>query len=184
VIKRVTKQLGVVTCMAVDGDVLVTGLLSFLYFIIIFIYLLFLGSTDQTVLVWDTSYVTKSSSVVHTYSTKHEPEDPLFILRGIYLFYLLTRRRLTNFLLGHDDVIQAVAVSIDMDIVVSGARDGTCIIHSLKSGKYIRSLSLSDSVDLVKISATGIPFSSKKKKKKREIRPNIYKKKNVNRKSF
>eukprot|EP00026_Physarum_polycephalum_P014576 Phypoly_transcript_15108.p1 GENE.Phypoly_transcript_15108~~Phypoly_transcript_15108.p1 ORF type:complete len:180 (-),score=28.41 Phypoly_transcript_15108:229-768(-) len=57
--------------------------------------------------------------------------------------------------LGHDDVIQCVAVSIDMDIVASGSRDGTCIIHSLISGKYLRSLSLSDSVDLVKISPTG-----------------------------
>jgi WD40 repeat protein len=69
---------------------------------------------------------------------------------------------------GHDDVIQCVAVSIDMDIVASGARDGTCIIHSLISGKYLRSLSLSDSVDLVRISPTG--FSSPLLKKKPKIK--------------
>ena len=49
-----------------------------------------------------------------------------------------------------------MALSIDMDIVASGARDGTCIIHSLQSGKYTRSLSLNDSVDLVRISTSGI----------------------------
>lgn len=58
--------------------------------------------------------------------------------------------------IGHDDVIESVAVSVDNDLVVSGSRDGTCILHSLQTGKYLRSLSLSDSIDLVRISFLGM----------------------------
>ncbi|KAI0217053.1 hypothetical protein L0F63_003977 [Massospora cicadina] len=41
---------------------------------------------------------------------------------------------------GHGDAVVCVAVNVEHDILASGSRDGTCIIHSLRQGLYLRSL--------------------------------------------
>ena len=41
---------------------------------------------------------------------------------------------------GHDDAITCVAVSVELDLVVSGSKDCSCIIHSLRHGRYVRSI--------------------------------------------
>lgn len=46
-------------------------------------------------------------------------------------------------LYGHDDCINCVSVSPQLDIVVSGSDDGTIIIHKLREGLYIRSIIVS-----------------------------------------
>ena len=44
---------------------------------------------------------------------------------------------------GHDDEVTSVAVNTEYDMVLTGSLDGTCIIHSLRSGTYARTLRLS-----------------------------------------
>lgn len=41
---------------------------------------------------------------------------------------------------GHDDEITCLVVNAEHDILISGSKDGTCIIHSLKNANYIRTL--------------------------------------------
>eukprot|EP01156_Anaeramoeba_ignava_P009867 Anaeramoba_ignava/a478356_75.p3 GENE.a478356_75~~a478356_75.p3 ORF type:complete len:190 (+),score=44.78 a478356_75:3985-4554(+) len=45
-----------------------------------------------------------------------------------------------NVLYGHDDEVTCIDMRIDLDIIVSGSKDGTCIIHTLQKAKYIRSI--------------------------------------------
>ncbi|CAJ0899985.1 13727_t:CDS:10 [Entrophospora sp. SA101] len=41
---------------------------------------------------------------------------------------------------GHDDEITCIVVNAEHDILISGSKDGTCIIHSLRNANYIRTL--------------------------------------------
>jgi WD40 repeat protein len=41
---------------------------------------------------------------------------------------------------GHDNSVTCIAVSAELDLVVSGSDDGTVMLHSLRSGRYIRSI--------------------------------------------
>lgn len=43
-------------------------------------------------------------------------------------------------LCGHDDAVTSVAVSPELDVVVSGSEDGTAIVHNLRDGTYVRSI--------------------------------------------
>ncbi|XP_029462161.1 neurobeachin-like protein 1 isoform X2 [Rhinatrema bivittatum] len=43
-------------------------------------------------------------------------------------------------LYGHTDEISSVSVSTELDMAVSGARDGTVIIHTIRKGQYMRTL--------------------------------------------
>uniref|UniRef100_A0AAR2JTD0 Neurobeachin-like protein 2 n=1 Tax=Pygocentrus nattereri TaxID=42514 RepID=A0AAR2JTD0_PYGNA len=43
-------------------------------------------------------------------------------------------------LYGHTDEVVSVCISTELDMAVSGARDGTVIIHSVRRGQYMRSL--------------------------------------------
>jgi len=36
--------------------------------------------------------------------------------------------------------VTCVAVNCDLDIVVSGSKDGSCIIHTARNGRYVRSI--------------------------------------------
>ena len=72
------------------------------------------GSKDTTLLVWEIQYQ-KGIPV-------RVDENPLHILYG------------------HNDDVTCVAVDITLDICVSGSRDGTCIIHNLRQGTYLRSI--------------------------------------------
>ena len=47
-----------------------------------------------------------------------------------------------HLLYGHDDAVNCVAINPEMDIVVSGSDDGTIIVHKLREGIYVRSISL------------------------------------------
>jgi len=46
--------------------------------------------------------------------------------------------KLKHVLLGHDDAVACIAVRSDLDLVFSASGDGTCIIHTLESGTYLR----------------------------------------------
>jgi hypothetical protein len=43
-------------------------------------------------------------------------------------------------LYGHDDAINCIAANAELDIIASGSDDGTIIIHTLKDGTYLRSI--------------------------------------------
>lgn len=71
------------------------------------------GSKDTTLLVWE----------LHSKGgTWRVDENPLHILYG------------------HNDEVTCVAINVELDISVSGSKDGTCIIHNLRDGNYVRSI--------------------------------------------
>lgn len=72
------------------------------------------GSRDTTVLVWEINY-----NRGYAY---HVDENPIHILYG------------------HNEEVTCVAIDIGLDVCVSGSNDGSCIIHTLRNGKYIRSI--------------------------------------------
>jgi len=51
--------------------------------------------------------------------------------------------RKRDILYGHDGELTSVAVSSEYDMVLTGSLDGTCIVHSLRTATYIRTLKLS-----------------------------------------
>jgi hypothetical protein len=71
------------------------------------------GSKDTTVAVWNLQLRSSGYRVT---------ERPSLILHG------------------HNDEVTVVCVSVELDIVVSGAKDGKCIIHSLRKGSQLRSV--------------------------------------------
>eukprot|EP01132_Coremiostelium_polycephalum_P009076 gene9076-11116_t len=89
------------------------------------------GSKDTTVMVWNLS--------------THKSGTPKFDDVPVHILY------------GHDDEITCVDISVDLDISLSGSKDGTCIIHSLKNGQYVRSIYLpkQSPVSLIAISSQG-----------------------------
>ncbi|KAL9252927.1 BEACH domain-containing protein [Drosera capensis] len=45
-----------------------------------------------------------------------------------------------HILCGHDDSVTCLYASSELDIVISGSKDGSCVIHTLREGRYVRSL--------------------------------------------
>ncbi|XP_074857149.1 neurobeachin-like protein 1 isoform X3 [Carettochelys insculpta] len=43
-------------------------------------------------------------------------------------------------LYGHTDEVSSVSISTELDMVVSGARDSTVIVHTIRKGQYMRTL--------------------------------------------
>ncbi|KAF7245735.1 Neurobeachin-like protein 2 [Varanus komodoensis] len=43
-------------------------------------------------------------------------------------------------LYGHDDEVTCVAISTELDMAVSGSKDGTIIVHTIRRGQFMRSL--------------------------------------------
>jgi WD40 repeat protein len=77
------------------------------------------GSKDTTVMVW----------LVGQDEFGQYPEDSDIIAE-----------RPEHILYGHDDEVTCVAVNSDFDVVVSGSKDGSCIIFTLRKGQYVRSI--------------------------------------------
>ncbi|KAF2072405.1 hypothetical protein CYY_006280 [Polysphondylium violaceum] len=75
------------------------------------------GSKDTTVMVWKIHNNNKSGA-------------PRFADVPDHILY------------GHDDEITCVDINVELDISISGSKDGTCIIHNLKHGEYVRSIYL------------------------------------------
>nr|CAD7442709.1 unnamed protein product [Timema bartmani] len=76
------------------------------------------GSRDSTCVVWDVSLLGSGSSS----SPGHASPRP------------------TVTLYGHDRPVTCVGVMTELDMVVSGAQDGTVNIHTIQEGQYIRTL--------------------------------------------
>lgn len=93
------------------------------------------GSRDTTVTVWETVTVLEKG-----YSGRAVADRP------------------SRVLCGHDDVINCVAVSRDLDVVASGSKDASVILHTLRNGRYLRSLvhPSKGSVDRLVLSRNGM----------------------------
>jgi hypothetical protein len=72
------------------------------------------GSRDCTLIIWQ----------INPLSEKPICQPPLHVLYG------------------HDDAVNCVSVNVEMDLVASGSDDGTIILHKLRDGVYIRSISV------------------------------------------
>ncbi|XP_033101707.1 neurobeachin-like protein 1 [Anneissia japonica] len=72
------------------------------------------GSRDTTCMIWEVTYQGNMASGLNS--------KPLQVLYG------------------HDDEITHVAISTELDMAVSAAKDGIVIIHTVRKGHYIRTL--------------------------------------------
>ncbi|KAK6938070.1 PH-BEACH domain [Dillenia turbinata] len=85
------------------------------------------GSYDTTVMVWEVR-VRAPERKARNAQNELPRKDYVIVETPFHI------------LCGHDDVITCLYVSVELDIVISGSRDGTCIFHSLREGRYVRSL--------------------------------------------
>lgn len=86
------------------------------------------GSYDTTVMIWEIVRIrTSEKRVKHTQA--EVPRKDCIIAEAPF-----------HILCGHDDVITCLYASIELDIVISGSKDGTCVFHTLRDGRYVRSL--------------------------------------------
>ncbi|KAJ4757798.1 BEACH domain-containing protein B [Rhynchospora pubera] len=111
IVQSIRQHKDVVSCVAVSSDGTVLAT----------------GSHDTTVMVWHTYKgrpMEKKSRGTIDLSTK----DHIIIESPFHI------------LCGHDDIITCLFVSTDLDIVISGSKDGTCIFHTLREGIYVRSI--------------------------------------------
>ncbi|XP_021759768.1 BEACH domain-containing protein B-like isoform X1 [Chenopodium quinoa] len=86
------------------------------------------GSYDTTIMVWE---VCRSRTV-----DKRVRSSQSDIVRKDYVI----SETPFHILCGHDDIITCLYVSMELDIVISGSKDGTCVFHTLREGRYVRSL--------------------------------------------
>ncbi|KAK9271394.1 hypothetical protein L1049_026984 [Liquidambar formosana] len=111
-VQSIRQHKDVVSCVAVtsDGSILATG------------------SYDTTVMVWEILRVKAPEKRVRNSQTELPRKDYVVVETPFHI------------LCGHDDVITCLYVSVELDIVISGSRDGTCVFHTLREGRYVRSL--------------------------------------------
>ncbi|KAJ5071714.1 beige/beach-related [Anaeramoeba ignava] len=69
------------------------------------------GSYDTTIMIW-----------------RFNEEQEKIDTNPVHVFY------------GHDSSVTCLDISVDLDVVISGSEDGTCIIHTLLEGKYVRTI--------------------------------------------
>ncbi|KAK9130032.1 hypothetical protein Sjap_010519 [Stephania japonica] len=111
-VQTVRQHKDVVSCVAVttDGTILATG------------------SHDTTVMVWEVCRARHTEKRVRSSQVDVPRKDYVIVDTPFHI------------LCGHDDIITCLFVSIELDIVISGSKDGTCIFHTLREGRYVRSL--------------------------------------------
>lgn len=85
------------------------------------------GSYDTTVMVWELCK-NRGEKKSRPSQTDSHRKDYIVVDSPFHI------------LCGHDDVITCLFVSVELDIVISGSRDGTCIFHTLREGRYVRSI--------------------------------------------
>ncbi|XP_022773061.1 BEACH domain-containing protein B-like isoform X4 [Durio zibethinus] len=111
-VQSIRQHKDVVSCVAVtaDGSILATG------------------SYDTTVMMWEVLRVRVPEKRVRNMQTEVPRKDCIIAETPFHI------------LCGHDDIITCLYVSVELDIVISGSKDGTCVFHTLRDGRYVRSL--------------------------------------------
>ncbi|CAL9114662.1 unnamed protein product [Musa textilis] len=112
IVQSIRQHKDVVSCVAVssDGSILATG------------------SYDTTVMVWHAYRGRFTERRSRTLQTDFPRKDHVIIESPFHI------------LCGHDDIITCLFISAELDIVISGSKDGTCIFHTLREGTYVRSI--------------------------------------------
>jgi WD40 repeat protein len=85
-------------------------------------YILVTGSRDTTCVIWNLSL-----GDYRNLSNTNEQESNALLSPAVTLY-------------GHTSEITCVCVSIELDLVVSGSLDGTCNLHTVEHGIYVRTL--------------------------------------------
>ncbi|KAG8369183.1 hypothetical protein BUALT_Bualt15G0124700 [Buddleja alternifolia] len=111
-VQSVRHHKDIVSCVAVtaDGSILATG------------------SYDTTVMVWEIVRVRPPEKRSRNTRTEIPWKDYIIADTPFHI------------LCGHDDIITCLYASAELDLVVSGSKDGTCVFHTLQEGRYVRSL--------------------------------------------
>ncbi|KAM7514487.1 hypothetical protein LguiA_004070 [Lonicera macranthoides] len=111
-LQSIRQHKDVVSCVAVtsDGSILATG------------------SYDTTVMVWEVLRVRNPDKRVRSTPTEMPRKG-----------YVISETPF-HILCGHDDIITCLYISVELDIVISGSKDGTCVFHTLREGRYVRSI--------------------------------------------
>ena len=94
--------------------------------------LLITGGEDATCRVWTVENANMGAALIDGYvKTADEQISDSILICCLVLW-------------GHGYPISALAFDTDLDIVVSGASDGTICIHTVRCGEFIRSLQVND----------------------------------------
>uniref|UniRef100_A0A1D1YH17 BEACH domain-containing protein lvsC n=2 Tax=Anthurium amnicola TaxID=1678845 RepID=A0A1D1YH17_9ARAE len=111
-LQSIRQHKDLVSCVSVtsDGSILATG------------------SYDTTVMLWDVFRVGSSEKRAWNAQTEFARRDHVVDESPFHI------------LCGHDDIITCLFVSTELNIVISGSKDATCIFHTLREGRYIRSI--------------------------------------------
>ncbi|KAJ9567814.1 hypothetical protein OSB04_003780 [Centaurea solstitialis] len=127
-VQSVRQHKDVVSCVSVtsDGSILATG------------------SYDTTVMVWEVLRARTPEKRVrhHVLHDFHHRKDCVIADTPFHI------------LCGHDDVITCLYASVELDVVISGSKDGTCVFHTLRKGTYLRSLQHPSGCPLSKLVAS------------------------------
>ncbi|XP_062098924.1 BEACH domain-containing protein B isoform X2 [Humulus lupulus] len=124
-VQSIRQHKDVVSCVAVTSDGSVLAT----------------GSFDTTVMVWEVRG-RNAEKRFRTAQMEFRRKDCVIIETPFHI------------LCGHDDIITSLFVSMELDIVISGSKDGTCVFHTLKEGRYVRSLRHPNDAALSKLVAS------------------------------
>lgn len=86
------------------------------------------GSYDTTVMLWNVFRGRSNEKRVWTAQTQFPRKDQVIDESPFHI------------LCGHDDIITCLFVSTELDMVISGSKDATCVFHTLRDGRYVRSI--------------------------------------------
>lgn len=100
------------------------------------------GSYDTTVMVWEVIRARAPEKRVRNMQIEVPRKDYVIVETPFHI------------LCGHDDIITCLYVSVELDIVISGSKDGTCVFHTLREGRYVRSLCHPSGSALSKLAAS------------------------------
>ncbi|XP_054792696.1 BEACH domain-containing protein B isoform X2 [Prosopis cineraria] len=111
-VQSIRQHKDIVSCVAVtsDGSILATG------------------SYDTTVMVWEVFRSRTSEKRIRNSQSELPRKNYVIVETPCHI------------LCGHDDIITCLHVSLELDIIISGSKDGTCVFHTLREGRYVRSL--------------------------------------------
>ncbi|XP_050379175.1 BEACH domain-containing protein B isoform X2 [Argentina anserina] len=126
IVQSIRQHRDVVSCVAVtsDGSYLATG------------------SYDTTIMVWE------------VYRGRTQEKRPRNIQTELPRKDYVVVETPFRILCGHDDIITCLYISAELDIVISGSKDGTCVFHTLQNGRYVRSLRHPSGCALSKLAAS------------------------------
>ncbi|XP_042020550.1 BEACH domain-containing protein B-like isoform X1 [Salvia splendens] len=111
-VQSVRHHKDVISCVSVtdDGSILATG------------------SYDTTVMVWEILRVRSAEKRSRNTRTEFSWKDCIIADTPFHI------------LCGHDDIITCICASNELDLVISGSKDGTCVFHTIQEGRYVRSI--------------------------------------------